>query len=210
VLAAASAEPVPARAKGASRNALVVLAGFLPAFALSVFVGGPSSGDRPVAYTASLAVAWLLVAFLATVASVSRGRSMLGRPSSWRLATAGLTPAALLATALLAMLLWPRATLEPADIRDHVVCVVATLLCAAGPLVSFAFIRRGSDPVLPRLTGAGIGAAAGAWGAVFIELHCAHASLGHVLLGHLLPVAFLTLVGVMVGDAVLAVRASND
>ena len=178
VLAAASAEPVLPRPKRLPRDVMVIAAGFVPALALSVLVGGPSTGDRPATYTTFLGAAWLLVALLATIASVSRGRSMLGRPSSWRLMTAALTPAALLATAVIAMALWPRAALGPAGVRDHVVCVVATLLCAAGPLASFAVVRRRSDPVLPRLTGAGVGAAAGAWGAVFIELHCAHASLG--------------------------------
>ncbi|MGH7293520.1 MAG: NrsF family protein, partial [Polyangiaceae bacterium] len=210
VLAAAIAEPMRPRAAGVGRSPLVVLAGFLPALALSLFVGGPGVGDRPAAYTAFLAVAWLAVAVLATVASVSRGTSMLGRPSSWRLAAAALTPATLLGTALVAMALWPSVAAGHAVLRDHAVCVVATLLCGLGPLASFAFVRRGSEPVLPRLTGAAIGAAAGAWGALFIELHCAHASWDHVVLGHLAPVALLTLVGVIVGDRVLAVRAAHD
>jgi hypothetical protein len=207
VLAAASAEPALPRSAAARRNVAIVVAGFLPAIALSVYVGGPSVGDRPYGYASSLAIAWLAVALLATFASASRGSSMLGRPSSWRVATAALTPLALLATAMFAMAVWPAVSNDDAGWPDHTVCVVATLLCALGPLASFAVLGRRSDPVLPRLTGAAIGAASGAWGAVFIELHCAHASAGHVLLGHLLPVGLATLVGVMVGDRVLAIRA---
>lgn len=207
VLAATAAEPAPSRAGAAWRNVAVVAMGFLPALALSLYVGGPSLGDRPVGYTVTLGVAWVAVAFVATRSSVSRGGSMLGRSSAWRLATAGLTPFALLATALLAMAVWPQVAADDAGWPDHLVCVVATLLCGLGPLASFAAIGRRSDPVFPRLAGAAIGAASGAWGAVFIELHCAHASVGHVVLGHLLPVGLATLVGVMVGDRVLAIRA---
>jgi hypothetical protein len=64
--------------------------------------------------------------------------------------------------------------------------------------------------VAPRLTGAAIGAASGAWGALAIELHCGHASPGHIVLGHLFPVVMLTLVGVLIGDGVVAIRARSD
>jgi hypothetical protein len=64
--------------------------------------------------------------------------------------------------------------------------------------------------VAPRLTGAAIGAASGAWGALAIQLHCAHTSPTHVVLGHILPVVALTLVGVVLGDRVVAVRAGSE
>jgi hypothetical protein len=38
------------------------------------------------------------------------------------------------------------------------------LVGRAGPLIAFARLRRASDPVSPRPTGAALGAAAGAWG----------------------------------------------
>jgi hypothetical protein len=55
-----------------------------------------------------------------------------------------------------------------------------------------------------------MGAAAGAWGAVTIELHCGHAAPDHVLAGHLLPVALITLLGVLVGHWALSIRAGHD
>lgn len=207
VLAAVAAERVPPRTAAWRRNVVVFAAGFVPSLALSVYVGGPSVGDRPIGYAVTLAVAWVAVAIVATFASLSRGASMLGRPSSWRLAVVGFTPLALLATAMVAMLSWPVVAVDDAVALDHGVCIVATFLCAMGPLASLAVLAQRSDPVFPRVTGAAFGAASGAWGAVFIELHCAHASAGHVVLGHILPVALATLVGVMVGGKVLAVRA---
>ena len=134
---------------------------------------------------------------------------MLGRSAAVRLGVATLVPAALLATSLAAAMAWPQTLHDDTTLRSHVVCVVFTLLCALGPLVAFAVVRRRSDPVAPRLTGAAIGAASGAWGALAIELHCSHASPEHVVLAHLLPVVLLTLVGVLVGDRVVAIRARS-
>jgi hypothetical protein len=135
---------------------------------------------------------------------------MLGRSAAVRLVVATLTPVALLATSLVAALAWPETLHDDATMGSHLVCVVFTLLCALGPLVAFAVVRRGSDPVSPRLTGAAIGAASGAWGALAIELHCGHASPGHIVLGHLLPVVMLTLVGVLIGDGVVAVHGRSE
>jgi len=131
---------------------------------------------------------------------------MLGRPAALRVVVVALTPVALLVTALVAALAWPQTLADDATVVTHLICVGFALLCALGPLVAFAVVRRGSDPVAPRLTGAAIGAASGAWGALAIELHCGHASPAHIVLGHLLPVVALTLVGILVGDAVVAVR----
>jgi hypothetical protein len=210
VLAAASAEPVPPRGTGTRRVAIALVAGFLAPVAISLYLGWPHAGGRPVAYVAALTLAWLAVGLAATWGGVSRGQSMLGRSVSARLVVATLTPAALLATALVAALAWPQTLDDDATLGSHLVCVVFTLLCALGPLVAFAVVRRRSDPVAPRLTGAAIGAASGAWGALAIELHCGHASPTHIVLGHLLPVVMLTLVGVLVGDGVVAIHARSD
>jgi hypothetical protein len=162
-----------------------------------------------MAYVATLAAAWLGVGVAATWAGVSRGRSMLGRSVAWRVLVAALTPSALLATALVTALVWPHTLDDQAGAAAEAVCVTVAMVCALGPLASFAIVRRNSDPVAPRLTGAAIGAASGAWGALFVELHCAHTSMGHIVLGHVLPVALLTLLGVVVGGRVVAVRAER-
>jgi hypothetical protein len=206
VLALANASPVAPRAEGLRRRALAVAAGFALPLALSYSVGGPSPGGRPVAYVATVTAAWLGVGLAATWAGVSRGRSMLGRSAASRVVVAALTPVALLATALVASIAWPRTRDDSAGMAAHVVCIVLGAVCALGPLAAFAAVRRDTDPVAPRLTGAAIGAASGAWGALFIEMHCAHTSVGHIVVGHLVPVVLLTLLGVLVGDRVVAIR----
>ena len=209
ILAAAAAEPATPLAEGARRRTLALLLGFALPVALSVCLGGPHSGARPWSYVVLLALAWLAVGIAATWGGVARGQSMLGRPAAMRLAVATLTPAALLATSMVAALAWPQTMADDATMTTHVVCVVFTVLCALGPLAAFAFVRRRSDPVAPRLTGAAIGAASGAWAALAIELHCSHASPSHIVLGHVLPVVMLTLLGVLVGDGVVAIRAAR-
>jgi hypothetical protein len=207
ILAAARAEPVPPRAEGQRRNAFIIAGALVLPVVLSLLAHGPRAAGRPCGYVVALSIAWLMVSALATWGGVLRGTSMLGRPPSWRLVVATLTPVALLVTAMLAALLWPQTIIDDAGPRAHIGCIVFTSMCAVGPLVAFALIRRRSDPVAPRLTGAAIGAAAGAWGALSVELHCGHASPGHVILGHLMPVALLALVGVVVGHLVVAIRA---
>ncbi len=209
VLAAARAEPVASRTTGLLRSALVVVAGLAVSIAVLYGIGGPGARGRSSAYFLALAALWLGVGLVASWGGVARGRSMLGRPASVRVLVATLTPAALLVTSVLAALAWPAVGEAPATVPQHVVCVVFTVVFALGPLVAFVVVRRRSDPVAPRLTGAAIGAAAGAWGALCIELRCEHASVVHVFLGHVLPVALLSLVGLVLGGSVISLRSKR-
>lgn len=208
VLAAAASEPVPARSAGLPRQAAIVALGFAASIGLLLAIGGPGARSRSSAYYLMLAALWLGVTGLALWAGVARGRSMLGRPPWARAAVATSTPLALLATAALAGGAVPPGG-EVAGVHEHVVCAAFTVLFALGPLAALAALRRRGDPVAPRLSGAAMGAAAGAWGAVSIELRCEHAQLDHVVLGHVLPVVALVLLGIILGDRVLALRARD-
>jgi hypothetical protein len=57
------------------------------------------------------------------------------------------------------------------------------------------------------LTGAALGASAGAWAAVAMALHCPITSMRHVVFGHIAPVVVFALLGLVVGAKVVAVRA---
>jgi hypothetical protein len=206
VLAAAAAERVPPRAVGLRRQAVTVAVGFALSVLVSVIIGLPDPAGRPMAYVAAITVAWGVVALAATLGGVVRGKSMLGRPAAWRIAVAAATPVVLLAASIGMGMVWPVTTSDAAGMHEHVICVVFAVLFAIGPLAAFAFVRRGTDPVAPRLSGAAVGAAAGAWGALGIELHCGHAGMTHVVLGHVLPVVLLTAVGVLVGDRLVATK----
>jgi hypothetical protein len=94
-----------------------------------------------------------------------------------------------------------------ASMAAHTACFVFTSLFALGPLVAFAYLRRGSDPVHPRALGAALGAAAGAWGTMLINAHCAFTSPAHVAFGHVLPVALLAAVGALIGGRLFGVRS---
>lgn len=207
VLAAAQAEPSPPRATGTGRHAIAVTLGVAASAALLLWVGGPGAYGRPPGYTTTLAVGWLAVGLVACWAGVMRGPSMLGRPASWRIAAAVLTPVVLLATALVAGLMFPSTLAQSTSFDQETSCSMLALLMALGPLLAFAYVRRGSDPVHPRLTAAALGAAAGSLGAFGVELRCSHASLLHVARAHLGPTVLVTLVAVLAATRLVGVRA---
>jgi hypothetical protein len=210
VLAAARREPIAPRREGARGRVAVVVRGFVVAGAIAAGAAIPGTAartPRPLGCVLSLELSWLSLAVAATWAGVDRGRSMLGRPRRWRIAVATLTPAALLAAWLPVAIAWPQTLADTAGLRAHLVCVAVTMALAAGPLVAFARLRRGSDPVSPRATGAALGAAAGAWGAAAHVFVCGYTAPAHIAVGHILPVVLLTLVGVGIGHRVVAIRA---
>jgi len=114
----------------------------------------------------------------------------------------------LLATWLPAALTWSQTLSSVSGTHHHLVCIGMTLLFAAAPLVAFAALRHRGEAISPRLAGAALGAACGAWGAAAHVLVCRVTGAEHMLLGHVLPVVFLIGIGALVGDRVLAVRAS--
>ena len=62
-------------------------------------------------------------------------------------------------------------------------------------LSSFTAALRRSAPVASRLRGAALGAAAGAWAGLSVFVFCPATDLRHLLVGHVLPIAAFTLLG---------------
>jgi hypothetical protein len=213
VLTAARREPVAARREGARRRAGVVLRGFGVAAAIAIAAGIHGCEERtprPLGCILSLELLWLSLAVAATWAGVNRGRSMLGRPRTWRVAVATLTPAAMLAAWLPVAFAWPQTLIDTSGLRVHLICIAMTMALAAGPLIAFTWLRRASDPLSPRLTGAALGAAAGAWGDAAHVPICGYTAPAHVVIGHILPVVLLAFVGAVIGDRVVALRGRTD
>jgi hypothetical protein len=211
VLDAARREPVPPAKVGQRRQWWFVARGFAVAFAICVAAaihGSEAKTPRPLGCILSLEMLWLSLAVAATWAGVNRGTSMLGRPKALRMAVAALTPAAMLAAWLPVAFAWPQTLQDASGLRSHLVCIVMTMILAAGPLVAFVRLRRASDPVSPRVTGAALGAAAGAWGDAAHVLICGYTAPAHILIGHILPVALLTGIGFVLGDRVVALRGN--
>jgi len=211
VLDAVARDPAPTHTAGVRRRAFVIARGIAVAglVGLAAAIHGPEARGRPLEYVATLEVLWLLLAIVVTWVAVARGSSMLGRPASWKLAVAVLTPAALMLAWLPVALAMPQTLHDASRLHSHVVCIAMTFAFAAGPLVAFARLHRASDPLNPRATGAALGAAAGAWGAVAHGLVCGYTAPVHMALGHVLPVALLALVGVLVGDRVVALSTET-
>jgi hypothetical protein len=214
VLDAARREPAPSRESGLRRRRSTIALGFVfaaaSAVACAMTLGGPAVAPRPVGYFALVAAAWAAVAVVSSWGAVGRGRSMLGRPTAQRIAIAVATPIALIAVAAAGSAVWPQTVDGRSGLEAHLICAALTVFFALGPLVAFALVNRRSDPIAPSLTGAALGAAAGAWGAFGIELFCTRATPVHVFYGHVLPVAVLVAVGALLGHrlvGVVAVRA---
>jgi hypothetical protein len=197
VLAAVDSEPVPSRAVGARRRARAVVIGFGSLLA-SLALLGVRPHDRPHGYVAALFVAWLPIAAAATWAGVSRGRSMLGRPAGWLVGVVALTPVALLAVWAGVAMVWPSVLHDSTGARETLICDVVTILFSIGPLLAFNALRKRTDPVAPRLTGAAIGTAAAVWGAIALHLVCAWTAPLHILLGHVAPVVLVALAGALI------------
>jgi hypothetical protein len=210
VLEAVSKEPIAPRAEGVRRRARTVALGFTAMVALALAISTPRTRGRPLGYVEVLVSMWMLIAIVTTWAGVGRGRSMLGRSRRWQLATTLLTPLVLLASWVPATLYWPETLADASTPIRHAGCILGTFLLAAGPLVAFLRLRRRSDPVRPWLTGASIGTAAAAWGAVALPLVCGFTSPVHMLLGHLLPVLLMAGLGAALGERLLAVRAKTE
>lgn len=204
MLAALAKQASPPRAQTASRGRIAWLAGIALSFALFA-ASGFRLGTRPVAFVAVSAAGWVVLGAVALVFSYGRGGSMLGRDArTLRVVVAGAPAALVWMLACIAM--WPEAGDADAPRLAHIACFVYSLFIAAGPFGAMAWIRRGSDPVKPRLTLAAYGAAAGLLAGVLMDVHCAYANVEHVLLGHVLPVAGFAALGFLLGEKILGVR----
>lgn len=208
VLDAVASEPVPTQPVGTRRRAIHLVIGFGVMLALFAKTGLRFHA-RPPGYVLALALCWIPIAAVATWAGVTSGRSMLGRPLAWRAAVIALTPVAMMATWFGVALAWPAMFQDHSTFTRIEICNGATMLFAIGPFISFLVVRRRSDPVNPRLTGAAIGTAAAAWAAVVLHMVCGYTSLEHMLFGHVLPVCLLAGVGALLAARTVAIRAKT-
>jgi hypothetical protein len=207
ILQTARSEPSPTRAETRKRGWTAATLGAVASLALSLKLGMPPAQVRAPLSIALVAGGAALFAVVATWLAASRGGSMLGRSRASLVAIAALLPVALLAWCVLGSAALGEPQLPGESMTVHALCFVFTTLFALGPLVAFAYLRRGSDPVHPRALGAALGASAGAWGTMLINVHCAFTSATHVTLGHVLPVAALAAVGALVGGRLFGVRS---
>ena len=219
VLAAAAAEPSPARAATRRRRLVVGMLGAASGVAafvvFALMLGGRLVGlagdaapgahvERSLGLLVATTGGALAIAAAALRLALSRGRSMLGRTRGWLLFGGVLVPIGLFAWKVTSSYLFGAATIEWPE-RPGLKCLALSLLVAIGPLVSFLVIRR-SAPMRPALNGAVLGFAAGACAWVAVDLWCPVAYVPHLLLGHLLPMLILAVVGALLGEMLLSPR----
>jgi len=150
--------------------------------------------------TSQLLIVLLLIVGLtlsATSVAVGRGARGLGSGATSLLLVALLVTPIYAALTLVIPLEASGATaaalaeLSPWGLRCLAIAVTVGLLV----LVSFTAALRRSAPVASRLRGAALGAAAGAWAGLSVFLFCPAADHRHLLVGHVLPIAIFTLLG---------------
>ena len=87
----------------------------------------------------------------------------------------------------------PPVGLSPWGVR----CLVLATIVGAVALSSLAVALRRAIPVRSGLRGAALGSAAGAWAGLALFVFCPASEYEHLLLGHVMPVAALTLIGTL-------------
>jgi hypothetical protein len=206
ILQATRAEPAPARAQVMRTRFWLAVSAVAVPLAAFFAVGGARPGPRPLALVAATAAGALLIAGLALVLALGRGSSMVGRPRAWLVAVAAAAPLLL----LLWRTSWSLGFEHMADAwraRPGFRCFGLTLAFAAWPFAAMLLARRGSDATHARSLGLALGVAAAVAAGVLVDLWCPVGYLGHLLLGHVLPIGLLGLIGLAIGQRVLAIRA---
>jgi hypothetical protein len=205
LLAKLRAEPSPARDVVQQKDRRLVLLGTLGTLVLLVGVG-VHLVRRPHALVCASGLSWAIIAAVTTAVVLYRGPWMLGAPRGWLVSFAVLVVPAL-ALAWFSLPWRELTTPLSSPLRDDALCFGVTLLLSSGPLYILFRLRQDGDPLHPGLTGASLGAAAGAWGVTLMDLHCEHIDPRHMLLGHFVPVLVLVAAGALIARRALAVDA---
>src|SRR4249919_3117732 len=146
VLDEVSRDRASSRAEVRARNTKLFVSAIVVPLVLFLICGGVRGSARPDLLVAETSIGSLVIAVTALMVVLKRGRSMLGRPAplllglalvAWKLGVSARFPGM--------MERWPE--------RTGYRCLLLSCLMVAWPLVAVVLVRRGSDPVHPRLTG---------------------------------------------------------
>jgi len=204
VIALSAREPSPTRAQSCLRQRIVLVIVMLVPLLIFIAWGGIRIAPRPERLVLQTALGSAVLAAGLSIVGIGRGQSMLGRPRSWLFAQVLLTPALLFVWRVLVSARYPQMMIEWVD-RPGFRCFSLSLILAVVPLLGVLWLRRGSDPLHPPLTGAASGAAVGAGVWVLVDLWCPVSYLPHLLLGHVLPLLLLIALSALLGTRILSV-----
>jgi hypothetical protein len=208
VLETAKQDPAPTRAQLVTRRRAAMSAAILISLAIFVAMGGVRASPRPDALVVTSALGSMILAFGVASMTFGRARSMLGRPRALLTSIALFTPIALFSWRAIATAQYPNMAVEWTE-RSGVRCLLLSGALALAPVIVALWLRRGSDPVHPRATAAGLAAAVGASVWVLVDLWCPVGYVPHLLLGHVLPLTLLIAVSALVGGWLLKVRRNT-
>jgi len=203
VLASVRDLPAPTRKETLQRQTWLIAAGVTGALALFFIKGGLRVTARPPSLIALTSVGTAIFVGVGMWLLFTRGPSGLRRPRTVLIGAAVLSTVAFVTWRYGISALYGRAGIWPE--RVGLRCLV--LGVGTGGLMLFAALMswRRSDPVTPRATGAAFGAGAGLASALLVDLWCPVAYVPHLLLGHVLPIAILSLAGALIGGPVLGI-----
>ncbi|HEX4516323.1 MAG TPA: NrsF family protein [Polyangiaceae bacterium] len=202
ILAEAAATKSRTRSEGRRRAVVVYTVAALGGLPLFFYWGGfGHAAGRPISLTIGLAAGALLVATSAASVAWWRGKSQVGRSQNALLVIAILVPIA----TYVWMVSWHGRYAEPFE-RVGYRCFAMTIASGSPLLFAALWLRKRTIAVHPVAGGAALGAAAGAFGGITVDLWCPLTNSAHVLVGHVMPIVLLAFVGMIAGRFVLAIR----
>ena len=182
------------------------LTALLVLIASEIVYGQPAAGlDIDVASTAEALTMLALLAGLAFASmffALRQGPAGLGIGSTWLVSIAALVVPVYAALTVLRPLHSGAAddvamtgvAISPWGLR----CLLIATVVGVSVLTILAGALRRAVAVASGLRGAALGAAAGAWAGLAVFAFCPSGELQHLLVGHVLPIALFTLLGVVV------------
>jgi len=216
VLAAVQNTPAPTADEHQRQAIGAIVGSTIAGLALAIAVGmalhwhginevKPQSPPRTITVLLESFIGSLAIAAIAVYFAAARGRSMLGRSRQVMAAAVVLAP--------IAVFVVKRAIggqvpgLVTSDYgQAGLKCLSISFLTGALPLAAVLYLRRFSDPIHPRLSGAGIGLSAGMLTWLVVDLWCPVCYVPHLLLGHVLPTVTFIAVGAVAGGYFLRIR----
>jgi hypothetical protein len=201
VLASVREVPAPTRKETLQRQTWLIAAGLTGALALFFIKGGLRVTSRPPSLIALTSVGTAIFVGVGMWLLFTRGPSGLRRPRTVLIGATILSAAGFVTWRYGISALYGRAGAWPS--RVGLRCLVLSV--GTGGLMLFAALMswRRSDPITPRATGAAFGAGAGLGSALLVDLWCPVGYVPHLLLGHVLPIAILSVAGAVIGGRVL-------
>jgi hypothetical protein len=198
------ARPSPVRGAAATRAALLLAsAASVPLVAIG-FIVANDHDPRPRSLVAVTVLGAVAATVVAAWVALGRGGRVLGRARVYLLATAVAAPIAFAAWKLGFSAMYPAMTDAWAE-RPGARCFLLTMIFAAMPFAALAFARRGSDPTHPGSLGAALGVVTALYASVLVDFWCPVGYVGHVLFGHVLPIALAAALGFAIGRRVFAI-----